>query len=68
MARFAAAAADVAAAVNTTTKSTWKRAQCALHRFKGRKGSVERKDRGEEQDAGRGKGQGEQSGKQRNGS
>jgi len=62
MARFAVAAADVAAAANTTAKSTRKRARCALRRFKRRRGRV-REDRGEEQDAGGGKGHGEQSGK-----
>lgn len=43
MARFAAVA-DVAAAVNTTAKSTRKRARCALRRFKRRRGRV-REDR-----------------------
>ena len=59
MARFAAAAADVAAAANTTTKSTWKRARCALRRFKGRRGRVrESGEGGQRRRAGCRRGQG----------
>ncbi|OCL01153.1 uncharacterized protein K441DRAFT_650763 [Cenococcum geophilum 1.58] len=59
MARFAAAADDVAAAANTTAQSTRKRARCALRRFKGRRGRVrECGEGGQRRRAGCRKGQG----------